>query len=184
MATAQDLQNMRNILSQLRAGNSIPGLNVSSIADGYVETEFKDTLDAAKDPEERKKIKDEFVQHYITGPGKQFIEENVEKIKYLYKQVQDSLTALQKSAAQVTTLNAVPAVLTVGSATSSPNPAFYVIDNAQKKQALLSLIKTVTDFLQQLFAYALLIDFVLPSSVQTLVQTLAIVTSIINAIPG
>lgn len=181
MATIED---MRNILSQLRAGSSIPGLDASSVVDNYVEVEFKDTLDEIKDPEERKKMKNRFVEHYITGPGKQFIDDNIERIKFLYKQVTDSFSALQSSAAQVTALNVVPAVLTVGSATSSPNPAYYVIDNAQKKQALLAIIKSVTDFLQQLFAYAILINFVLPDSVQQLVSLLATVTSIINAIPG
>ena len=181
MATIED---MKNTLSQLRAGSNIPGLDASSVVDNYVEVEFKDTLDAAKDDEERKKMKDRFVEHYITGPGKQFINDNIERIKFLYKQVVDSFSALQKSAAQITAINAVPAVLTVGSATSSPNPAYSAIDNAQKKQALLSILKSVTDFLQQLFAYAILIDFVLPDSVQSLVALLATITSIINAIPG
>lgn len=78
----------------------------------------------------------------------------------------------------------MPSVITVGTATSTPNPAYTAIDNSQKKQNLLAVLKSVTDFLIQLFSYALLLDFVLPDSVQALVSTLATLTAIINAIPG
>lgn len=178
------IADMKATLDQLRTGTEIPGLDPKSIVDNYVETEFKDTLDVVKDEEERKKTKEKFVQHYITGPGKRFIDDNIAHIKYLYKQVTDGVSSLRYSATQITASNAIPAVITTGSASSVPNPAYTAIDNAQKKKALLAIIKSVTDFLQQLFAYAILINFILPASVQALVVTLATVTSIINAIPG
>ena len=181
MASINDMQ---NTLDKLRVGDSIPGLSSESIIDNSVEVEFKDALDTCESDDKRKAMKDKFVAFYADGPGKKFIDENISQIKYLYKQVKDSINALKNSATQITASNLVPSVITVGTATSTPNPAYTAIDNSQKKQNLLAVLKSVTDFLIQLFSYALLLDFVLPDSVQALVSTLATLTAIINAIPG
>lgn len=184
MVAVSELQGMQKTLASLRIGGDIPGLTMDTVVDNYVETEFKDTLDGITDPEERQKTKNRFVEHYITGPGKQFVEDTIQQLKYFYKQAYDGLQSLQSSIAKVTASNAIPAVITVGSASSTPNPAYTAIDNSQKKHSLMAILKSITDFLQKLFAYAILIDFVLPQEVQVLVTTLATVTSLINAIPG
>lgn len=178
------MKDMKETLSKLREGADMPGLDVSSIAENYVETECRESLDECKTSKEREERKKKFVAHYVTGPGKTFIQENIDRIKFLYKQVTDSFDSLQSSVPNIMAANAVPSVITTGAATSVPNPAYSVIDNAQKKHALMAILKSITGFLEQLFSYAILIDFVLPGQVQTLVSVLAAITAALNAIPG
>lgn len=174
---------MQDALDKLRAGDTIPGFNKDVVVDGYVEAEFKESLDSVP-PEEREKRKKRFVEHYITGPGKQFIDTTMAQVTFYYTQAKEGLQSIQESTAQVVASNAVPAVITVGSASSTPNPAYSAIENLQKKKSLLAIIKTVTEYLAQMLTYAILLHFVLPSSVMLLVSTLATVTSLITAIPG
>lgn len=181
MVTAAD---MAEALSQLRLSKTIPGLDKDSLVDVYVETEFKDSLDACETEEDRQRRKDRFVEYYITGPGTRFIEENIANLQFAYSQVVDGINSLQRSAEQVTASNAVPSVITTGSATSTPNPAYTAIDNAQKKRALLVQITTITACVASMLGYAVLLHFELPDAAFALVGTLGVVASIINAIPG
>lgn len=175
---------MENMLSQLRTKDTIPGLSKDAVVDAYVEEQFKDNLDSCESEEERKRRKQEFVDYYITGPGKRFIEENIANLQFMYSQVVSGLAAIKKSAEQVTASNTVPSVITTGSASSTPNPAYTAIENSQKKQALLAQITTVTDFIAQLLGYAILLYFILPEEVFIVIGTLSVITSIINLIPG
>ena len=168
----------KEALANLRGSISVPGLDPSSVVDKYCEVEFKESLDNAATPEKREEMKKKFVDYYITGPGKSFIDECI------YKQAKEGLESLQTSVAKVTASNAIPSVLTTGSATSTANPAWTVIENSQKKNSLASIIKSVTDFLSGVLRYCILLHFEVPSPIMATITLLGTVSGLIDAIPG
>lgn len=172
----------RSQLKRLR-GSGI-SLDKDAIIDNYVDVEFKEYLDGLPSSEDKKKAKKKLVDYYKNGEGKNFMDEQMSKLKDLVKKASEGVSELSTSAAKTVALNSVPAVITTGSATSAPNPAYSVIDNAQKKEALKALLKTVNGYVVAILEIAILIHWVIPSSVLNLIELLATVTGVINAIPG
>jgi hypothetical protein len=74
-------------------------------------------------------------------------------------------------------------VITVGTATSTPNPAYTLIENKTKKNNLLSMLKQIGNALAQLLISALKIAFSVPIAIATLITTLASIKKTVNAIP-
>lgn len=174
----------KEALANLRGSISVPGLDPSSVVDKYCEVEFKESLDNATTPEKREEMKKKFVDYYIVGPGKSFIDECISQIQFYYKQAKEGLESLQTSVAKVTASNAIPSVLTTGAATSTANPAWTVIENSQKKNSLASIIKSVTDFLSGVLRYCILLHFEVPSPIMATITLLGTVSGLIDAIPG
>ena len=106
------------------------------------------------------------------------------KLKDYVEKASDSITELMTSAGKVMASNTIPAVITVGSASSTPNPAYFVIENSQKKNALLSLAKNVSGTLTLLLEAAMLIHWEIPNAVLTLIQEVTALFTLLNKIPG
>lgn len=81
----------KEALANLRGSISVPGLDPSSVVDKYCEVEFKESLDNAATPEKREEMKKKFVDYYITGPGKSFIDECISQIQFYYKQAKEGV---------------------------------------------------------------------------------------------
>ena len=77
----------------------------------------------------------------------------------------------------------IPSVITVGTATSTPNPAYTLIENKTKKNQLLAMLKNISSCLVNLLKAAVTIAFPIPAVVLTLIQTLTTVKKTVNAIP-
>mgnify|MGYP000975768547 CR=1 FL=1 len=155
-----------------------------SLIDNYCEVEFKESLDACTTSEERNALKERYVTYYKDGAGKDFIDSSVAKLKDYVEKASDSITELMTSAGKVMASNTIPAVITVGSASSTPNPAYFVIENSQKKNALLSLAKNVSGTLTLLLEAAMLIHWEIPNAVLTLIQEVTALFTLLNKIPG
>lgn len=176
-------EEMKESLESLQKGLPIPGLEKEKVVDNYCETEFKDSLDECKTEEERAERKKKFVEHYITGPGKAFIDGVISSLKAAYYRAKTMIENLISSVADLVSLNIIPSVVTVGSATSTPNPAFTALDNRQKKEMILSIVESITEVLASVYTLAILIHFQLPSEVGLVTLSLATLQTAINAIP-
>lgn len=166
------LQQMETTLDSLRGTPTIPGLDIDSVVNKYVDVEFSEYLNSITDENEKREARSKFVQYYITGPGKQFIQNVIQSIKDTYQNVMDMLDDLRTSIVNITASNAVPAVVVAGSATGTPNPAYTIIDNTQKKKSVSAVMKSLVEFLKRLLESALLIHFELPDSVITFSQSI------------
>ena len=182
METESDIM-ARSQMKRLQ-GNSSIKLDNDAILDNYIEIEYKDRLDAIEDEKEREEYKKKIKKEYTDGEYKSWFENQIASLKDKLKKCEDNLTNAKDAASQIVASNTVPAVLTVGSASSTPNPAYTAIDNAQKKKTLLVVLKDINTSIQGILTTALLIHWVLPQEVNNFIEIYVTLSSVINAIPG
>ena len=182
METESDIM-ARSQMKRLQ-GNSSIKLDNDAILDNYIEVEYKDRLDAIEDEKERKKYKKKIKKEYIEGEYKSWFDNQIASLNDQLKKCEDGLANAKDAATKVVASNAVPAVITVGSASSTPNPAYTAIDNAQKKKTLLVVLKEINTAIQEVLTTALLIHWALPQSVTNFIEIYVTLSSAINAIPG
>ena len=174
---------IRSQLKRLQGSSSIK-LDSDLILDNYIEVEYKDRLDAIEDKKEREKYKKKIKKEYTEGEHRNWFDNQIASLKDKLKKCEDGLANAKAAATQVVASNAVPAVITVGSASSTPNPAYTAIDNAQKKKTLLVVLKEINTAIQEVLTTALLIHWALPQAVTNFIEIYVTLSSAINAIPG
>lgn len=162
---------------------SLPGLELDPIVEHFVDEKYGSQLSEIKDEEERKKMRDKWVKYYKEGDGKQTIKMEMNNIKAMYGAAKDQLQFVTEAAASSVASNAIPAVITVGTATSTANPAYTVIENKTKKNQLLAILKQIGAFLVSLLKSAVEIAFAVPISVINLIKTLTKAKKAVNSIP-
>ena len=170
-------------LKRLRGSGSIE-IDKDAILDNYVEVEYKDRLDTITDSKEREKYKKEITKEYLTGELKDWFQDKIDSLKDMLKRCEDTLKSAKTAITQITASNSIPAVITTGSATSVSNPAYTLIDNAQKKQTLMTVIKQINSSIQEVMAIALMLHWALPDSVVNFIELYTTISSLVNAIPG
>lgn len=162
---------------------SLPGLELDSVVEHFVDEKYGSQLSEIKDEAERKKMRDKWVKYYEEGEGKQTIQMEINNIKAMYGASKDQLQFVTEAAASAVASNAVPAVITVGQATSTPNTGYVLIENKTKKNQLLSMLKQIGAFLVSLLKSAVEIAFAVPAAVIDLIKTLTTAKKTVNAIP-
>ena len=182
METESDIM-ARSQIKRLQGSSSIK-LDNDAILDNYIEVEYKDRLDAIEDKKEREKYKKRIKKEYTEGEYKSWFDNQIASLNDLLKKCEDNLANAKAAATQVVASNAVPAVITVGSASSTPNPAYTAIDNAQKKKTLLCVLKGINTAIQEVLTTAMLIHWALPQEVTNFIELYVALSSVINAIPG
>ena len=161
----------------------IEGLDFDSVVTNFVDTKYKDQINSIEDETQRKELRDKWLNYYKTGDGKEAIQSEINSIKSNFSAAKDGLTYCEEAAASSIADNAIPSVITVGTATSTPNPAYTLIENKTKKNNLLSMLKQIGNALAQLLISALKIAFSVPIAIATLITTLASIKKTVNAIP-
>ena len=161
----------------------LPGLDLDTVAETFVQAKYGKDLDAVEDVEERKKLKEKWVDYYKNGEGRAGLEVEINNIKSNFGAATDQLKFVGEAAASSIASNVIPSVITVGTATSAPNPAYVLIENKTKKNQLLAMLKNISACLVNLLKSAIAIAFPIPAVVTTLISTLATVKSTVNAIP-
>lgn len=161
----------------------LPGLDLNTVAETFVQVKYGKDLDSIEDAEERKKLKEKWVNYYTSGDGRAAIEVEINNIKANFGAATDQLKFVAEAAASSIASNAIPSVITVGTATSTPNPAYALIENKAKKNQLLAMLKNISSCLVNLLKSAINISFTIPDVVFTLIQTLSTVKKTVNAIP-
>lgn len=162
----------------------LPGLSLDEVVENFVETKYGEELKAVSTKEEREKLREKWIKYYKEGEGKQAIQMEINNIKAQYGAAKDQLTYVADAAASAVASNAIPSVITVGSASSSPNPAYTIIENKTKKNQLLAMLKQIGASLVSLLKSAVSIAFAVPEAVITLIKTLTTVKKTVNSIPA
>lgn len=164
-------------------GIELPGLDVETIAKNFVEVNYGEQLSKLPNKEEAEQLKDRWVSYYKDGAAKAAIQMEINTIKSSFVAARDQLKYATEAAASAVASNAVPAVITVGSASSTANPAYALIENKTKMNQLLSTLKNVEANLVTLLKSSAQIAFPIPTEVTTLITTLSDVKKTVNSIP-
>lgn len=180
MATIAEMQDAIDRLINSDETISIPGLDFDSVVDNIVETNYKEQLDKVTHPEERKRVKDGLVNYYKNS-GKQAIQEKINEIKSAFANIKSQVTNIQNAVTNAVASNAIPSVITVGTATSTPNPAYFLLDNANKKNTLMGMVKSAEDSAVKLLNAAINICFPVPDMVMTTINGLTTVKTVVNS---
>lgn len=183
MASINEMQDALEKLINDEGGESLPGLEFEPVVNNFIDVKFKDQLEAAETEEDREELRNSLLKYYM-NEGKEEITQNINMIKQSYSAAKSGLESILTSALKTTASNAIPSVITVGTATSTPNPAYTVIENSQKKNSLLTTLKSISSFIVNMLISAIKIAFELPAAAMALITTLSSVKSTINAIPG
>lgn len=181
-STQQALDAMNELINSDGAVE-LPGLDLDTVAETFVQSKYGKELDAIEDAEERKKLKEQWVDYYKNGEGKAGLQMEINTIKSNFGAATDQLKFVAEAAASSIASNMIPSVITVGTATSTPNPAYTLIENKTKKNQLLAMLKNISSCLVNLLKAAVTIAFPIPAAVLTLIQTLTTVKKTVNAIP-
>lgn len=162
---------------------SLPGLELDPIVENFVDTKYGAELSQIEDEEERKALREKWIEYYRNGDGSEMMKLEIASIKTNFSAAKDQLTFVAEASASAVASNAVPAVITTGAAASAPNPAYALIENKTKKNQLLAMLKNIGACIVNLLKSALIIAFQVPAVVLALIDTLITTKSTVNAIP-
>lgn len=179
----QEILDAMDDLINSDGGVELPGLDLDTIAENFVEVKYGDTLSKLPNKEEAESLKEKWTSYYKDGEGRLALQMEINTIKSSFVAARDQLTYIGEAAASAVASNAVPAVITVGSASSTANPAYALIENKTKMNQLLSMTKNVEANLVTLLKSSAQIAFPIPSGVTSLIETLSTVKQTVNAIP-
>lgn len=182
MATINEMKEAINELINSDGAVDIPGLDFDSVVDNMVETDYKEQLDDSKTKEERDDKKKSLVKYYKEKAGAE-IEQNINIIKSNFAAAKDGLIYVAEAAAATVASNVIPSVITTGAAASVANPAYAMIENKQKKNTLLGILKNIGNFIVNLLSAAVKILFAVPEMIMSLIKTLTTTKSVVNSIP-
>lgn len=162
---------------------SLPGLELDSVAENFVNEKYGVKLEEIENKKEREKLRKKWLTYYKEGEGKQTMLIGISEIKSLYGAAENQLSLVAEAAKSAVASNSIPSVITVGSASSTPNLAYVYTENKTKKNQLLAMLKQVGVFLVNLLKAAAEIAFAIPQAVLDLIKTAAEVEKSVNAIP-
>lgn len=182
MATIEDLRNsIQNLMESEGYNVSIPGLDKDSILDNYVLVKHGEELSRLPEEEQQEEF-DRLRSQYENIMGDTF-DMYIQRVKAAYQNALNTLTAMATSISTTIGMAAVPAVLTVGSATSTANPAYSVMEAQVKVNNFKDTLSKVGKDLLELCQMCLVMMFPLPDAIIGVIDTLAEVKKAVNTIP-
>lgn len=158
----------------------IAGLDRASIVNNIVNVKYGAQLDLMTDPDARA-VEAAKLQTYLYDTCADFFNTAIQEIQAIADSIYDVCVSARKAAENIVASNAIPAV--ISTPPSSPNVAYTLIDNRQKKASIISLLKEGLAQMAQLEAVAQTISFTLPANVTALTTALNAILDIANAIP-
>ena len=193
---------VEGILNKFGSKGNLPGLDLKTVINNYIEQQFGPYLDQIQKLEEAKAAKDKANE----GKSKEQIKkENQEKRKAIVKQYTDQLTVdfrlkismiksayssivnniklIKENAANASATATIPQTIVAGAATGAPNPAYALLEQKQKKNNLDCMLANVKSDFITLLGAANSIGYQVPPFVLSLADQVATVDSTINAIP-
>lgn len=180
MATIAEMQSALDDLISSE-GAELTGLDFETVVSNYVETYHVDELSKFTDSEERQAEKERLIEIY-REKSSNFFNEHIATIKMNYLAIQEGCTQIAENVTSAISSAVLPSVITVGTATSTANPAYTVLENAQKKNNLLAILKNLCLKMAELLRSAINIAFEVPDAVITLITTLTTTKTLINTI--
>lgn len=179
-----DLLSVLNDLIDSQGGADIPGLSVEEVVPGLVEAKHGDQLTAIENEKARNEKRAELEDYYSKGKGKTVVQMEIAKIKANFASAKSSIETVAKAAVTAVASNSVPAVITVGEATSSPNPGYTAIENQTKKAQLKATLNGAAKALTDLVQAAIIIAFPLPGVILAVIKLLTTTKKAVDSIPG
>lgn len=184
MATISEMLESVNELIVLNAMTAIPFPDDDVLIENYVDKKHKTSLERILDPEEREKMRQTLIEYFKNGGGKDQITKLKLEFKLMFAKLKEQIDEIKKAIQNTTASNAVPSVITTGAATSAPNPAYTMIENAQKKAALTAMISTASMIAATMLLSAADLQFEVPDEVMLLIDSLKALVILVKAIPG
>lgn len=182
MATINEMKDAVTELINSDGLVEIPNLNFDVIVENIVNVKYKKSLDLVTSKEDKSKLKEDLIKYY-TEESREEIEHNINIIKSNFSAAKDGLSYAMEAATTSIMSNSIPSVITTGAAASIPNPAYVLIENKQKKNTLLAILKNIGNFLANLLSASIKILFEVPDTVITMINTLTNIKKVVNAIP-
>lgn len=180
MATIAQMQQALSDLINAE-GFDIPGLDKESVLSNYVEVKHQGELDKLEG-EEREKEKQRLIELYENMAGN-FFDYCIMQIKLKYQAIVEGCEQMLQSISSAISSTVIPSVLTVGTATSTANPAYTVLENQQKKNNFKAILKNLSLMMADLLQMAINILFIVPDAVISLIETLTTTKQVIETIP-
>lgn len=178
MATKEEMLSAANKLAD-SSGSPLPSR--SEVVKMYVKQTCQDAIEKAEDVA---KYTEQMIEYYTVGIGKATIDTLISDFNEAYFDLKNGIEDIKTSITNTTASNTVPAVIVAGSATGTPNPAYSVIDNAQKKHVLQMNMRGLKKSARKMLTTAANIGFEIPDSEMTMIDGLADISKTIESIPG
>ena len=171
------------LINDLVGDNSGITINTNEVIDNYVNTTYASQLNAVDNEDEREKMRNTWKEYYTDGDGRQFIDSEIMNIKVQFSAAKENLNQVSEGTANAVASNAVPAVITVGTATSSPNPVYALMENKSKINTLRSILQTIAICIASLLQSIAKLCMPIPEAVLALIKVLASTKKAVDAIP-
>lgn len=171
-------------LIEAQGGADIPGLTVENVVPVMVQAQYSDTLNEIEDEEAREEKRKSLESYYTDGKGKSMVQTEIANIKANFASARSCVESVAKAATTSTASNLIPSVITVGSASSAPNPAYTAIENATKKAQLQATLNSAAKAFTDLIQSAITIAFPLPGVILNLIELFVKTKKIVDNIPG
>jgi hypothetical protein len=182
MATIIEMKEAIDELINSDGEVSIPGLDFETVIDNLIEQKYKEQLNLMKDKTERENMKKNLIKYY-SNEARDEIENSILDIKSNFAAAKNGLKYVSEAVIASTASNQIPSVITVGTATSTANPIYVLIENKQKKNTLLSILKNIENSLVNILKSAVKILFQVPDTIMSIIQTLIDLKQVVNSIP-
>lgn len=161
---------------------SIPGLDLSKIAENIVKIKHKPMLDQIEDEDERKAKTEELTKYYSEGDTAEGMQREMDTIEDGVTTIQSMLTNLQSSVAALPAAGITPQVIVTGAAAGAPNPAWPKLLNAAVKGSMLATVDAALYIYRRVLAACKQINFDPPGVVTALEAQIKSVQTTINAL--
>lgn len=181
--TMEELKKAIDDLVKEEGGNEteIPGLNYENVLHNYIEIMHKDELAALENDEKRDELR-KTLEKYYNEKMKTKFDCAIYVIKMNFKSIVDGLKMIvQMTADAIASVVIPPAISTPPSA---PNPAYTALENKQKKNNMLNLLKNIATMFLTLLQTMVEIAFPCPKFILDLLETLKTTKKGVDAIPA
>lgn len=161
--------------------NGSPLPSRDKVVEMYVKQTCSDSIAESNNPDEYAR---KMTEYYTTGIGKSAINGMINDFNEAYSDLKIGIEDIKTSIANTTASNTVPAVIVAGSATGTPNPAYSVIDNTQKKHVLQMNMRSLKKTARKILTTGANMGFEVPDEIMAMIDGLVDISSSIDAIPG
>lgn len=161
---------------------SIPGLNADEIIPNLVDKKHANELSAIPNAKDREDKRNELLDYYKTGYGRGMVDSEINNIKLSFSAIKSQMESIKQSAITTASQMSIPAVITVGSASSAPNPAYVSLDAKAKRNSLLSILKTSSVYAASLLISSQKLGFSIPQEVVAVISLISMTKKTVKAL--
>lgn len=180
----KEINNIINELIESDGAVNIPGLSVDEVVPTLVDKKHAKELQSIANLKDREDKRNELIDYYNNGAGREMVNGEINTIKMNFSALKFQLESINKSVQSTISQAAVPAVITVGSASSSPNPAYSILDAKSKRDNLLALLKTASISAAAMLISSQKLGFSIPQEVVALITLLSQTKKIVKKLGG